>query len=185
MTFFKLTLALIAACGIAAGCATSTPPAAAPTLAHTLHAQGYVALPLRKLATGHETLSVNLNGQPGVFVVDSGAGGSVVHSDHATRFLLTDSVGPTRQGTGAGGNIALGQYAVRSFAIGDASQATPLPVSSILVTNIKTVVDALKAATGAEIVGVIGQDILTEFAAVIDVRGQTLYLKTQPAPIRP
>jgi Aspartyl protease len=171
MRLHALIPTLTAACVLIAGC-TTTPPA---SLADVLRSQGYVAIALKKLPTGHETVVVSINGKDGLFVLDSGAGASVVHTDAAASFNLLESNGPAKQGTGAGGKIQLNTFAVASFAI----NKTALPVTAILVTNINHVVDSLKTAAGVDISGVIGQDVLTTYAGIIDVRGKTLYLKLQ------
>ena len=152
-----------------------------PTLSDVLKAQGYVAVPLRKLSTGHESIAVTINGREGLFVLDSGAGASVVHTAFATSFDLNKAVGASTNGTGAGGQIQLQRFSVLTFSL----SGTSLPLTSILVTNIKSVVDSLRNAAGVDVQGVIGQDILTKFSGVIDIRAQVLYIRTEPAKSKP
>ena len=163
-----IRLAVAAAAITIQGCSSTGPF----SLQETLEAQGYVVIPLRKLPTGHEVVSVTINGSEGLFVLDSGAGASVVHSEYAASFGLTKPVGSGREGTGAGGAIRLNTFAVSAFAL----NGVPLPVSSVMVTNIGSVVSALKAAAGVDVKGVIGQDVLTKHSGIIDVRGQKLFL---------
>jgi hypothetical protein len=146
------------------------------SLKEHLEAQGYSAIPLRKLSTGHESVVVSLNGREGLFVLDSGAGGSVVHSTFASSFGLQVPTGPSTSGTGAGGQITLQTYKVSSFSL----SGTIIPLNEIMVTSIQPVVDALKNAAGVDIQGVIGQDLLTKFSGIIDVRGQMLYIRAEP-----
>jgi hypothetical protein len=92
---------------------------------------------------------------------------------------LLDSTGPAKQRTGAGGKIQLNTFAVASLAI----NKTALPMTSIIVTDIKPVVEALKTAAGVDVSSVIGQDVLTTHADIIDLRGKTLFIKVaMPSP---
>jgi hypothetical protein len=86
---------------------------------------------------------------------------------------LLDSTGPAKQRTGAGGKIQLNTFAVASLAI----NKTALPMTSIMVTDIKPVVEALKTAAGVDVSGVIGQDVLTTHADIIDVRARRCFLR--------
>ena len=142
------------------------------SLEQTLLANGYKVVALTKLRTGHETIEVTLNGVRGNFVLDSGAGASVVHSANRNKFGLTET-GASITGTGAGGQISLQTVPIRSLSLG--TVAVPQP--EISVTDLGYVVTAIQRAAGVTIDGVIGQDILTRDGGIIDVRSQRLFLE--------
>ena len=134
--------------------------------------QGFTAFKLTKLPTGHETITVTINGQSGTFVVDSGAGRTVVRHDRLAKFGLAPAT-DAQQGAGAGGSIAITSHPITSFALDN--RAVPLPV--VYGTNLDSVAARLKAATGVEIDGVVGQDVLSGYAAIINIGTSELYLK--------
>ncbi len=148
-----------------------------PELDAFLASQGYRPVTMQKLRTGHETLSVTINGVTGVFVLDSGASASVVHFSSREKFGLTETIGTARDATGAGGAVRMTPYSVSTLQVGDVL----VPHNRVIVGDLTGVVAALRAASGAEIDGVIGQDILTRFRGVIDVGAQRLYLNVAPA----
>ncbi|MEO1304791.1 MAG: retropepsin-like aspartic protease [Pseudomonadota bacterium] len=133
---------------------------------------GYTEIEISKLPTGHEIVQVSLNGETGLFVVDSGAGTTVVHYENAEKYGL--AIADSEQtGTGAGGQLAVSQAAIDGITMGD----TSLSMETVHVMDLSHVVDALAAATATEIDGVVGQDILTRFGGIIDVRGGRLFLQ--------
>lgn len=84
-------------------------PAAPPEpdeVGRFLASQGFTVLKLTKLSTGHEIIDVKINGQAGTFVLDSGAGATVVRHDRLAKFGLAAATGE-QQGAGAGGAIAI------------------------------------------------------------------------------
>lgn len=148
-----------------------------PELDAFLASQGYRPVTMQKLRTGHETLSVTINGITGLFVLDSGASASVVHYASREKFTLTETVGMARDATGAGGAVRMTPYSVATMQVGDVE----VPHNRVIVGDLTGVVAALRTASGVEIDGVIGQDILTRFRGVIDVGAQRLYLNITPA----
>lgn len=162
----RLFLAAVATLALA-GCA----PAPQPLSGFMAH-QGFVAVPLTKLRTGHETLRLRLNGVDGLFVLDSGAGGTVVHSASAAKFGLTSKVESGKAFGAGSAAIETSAYKVESFEIGN----TALAVDRVVVLDLGSVVTQLKAVNGVDVDGVVGQDVLTRFKGVIDVGNQTLYL---------
>ena len=146
------------------------------TLTEFLTADGFVRFELARLPTGHATVRVHINGRPGIFVVDSGAGGSVIHNAVAGSFDLEQiahDASATPRAIGAGGHMDLAHYRLSSFAIEDA----PVNLPTLRGTDLAAVVDALQAKTGTKIDGVIGQDFLIRFGGIIDVANNNLFLK--------
>jgi hypothetical protein len=147
------------------------PPAPEP-VRQFMTDQGFAVFKLNKLPTGHEVIEVVINGEAGIFVLDSGAGVTVVRHDRLTKFGI-GLASNQQQGAGAGGSIPIISHPITSFAL----DGRAVPLSQVYGTNLDSVVARLKAATGVEIDGVIGQDILSRYAAIINVGSGELYLK--------
>ncbi|WP_082731706.1 MULTISPECIES: aspartyl protease family protein [unclassified Sphingomonas] len=137
-----------------------------------LASKGFTVLKLTKLPTGHEIVDVEINGQAGTFVLDSGAGATVVRHDRLGKFGLGAASGEA-QGAGAGGSIAITSHPIESIALGGRA----VPLKRVYSTNLDSVVARLKTATGTEIDGVVGQDILSGFSGIINIGSSELYLK--------
>lgn len=154
----------------------AAPTFAAPPEADAVRAffsdQGFTTFKLTKLPTGHEIIDVVINGQAGTFVLDSGASATVVRHDRLTKFGLATTTGE-QQGSGAGGNIAITRHPIESFVLGGRA----VPLKQVYGTNLDSVVAGLKAATGTEVDGVVGQDILSGFSGIINIGSSELYLK--------
>ncbi len=163
----------LSACGGSTAVTTAKPPS---SIEQFLADQGYRAIPMTKLSSGHETLVVTINGITGTFVLDSGAGASVVNLASVPRFGLVEQ-GSASEGTGAGGAITIRSYTISSLRIGDVD----LPTQSIRSTDLSGVVNALQEVNGVRVDGVIGQDILTQFRGVISVHDQKLFLTLAPS----
>lgn len=168
----RVILIVVAALAAAFAAPALAAPPAPSEVSQFLASQGFTALKLTKLPTGHEVIDVVINGQPGSFVLDSGAGATVVRHDRLAKFGITAAAG-AQQGAGAGGNIAITSHPIGSLVL--AGRAVPL--TQVYSTNLDSVVARLQAATGIEIDGVIGQDILSGFAAIINIGSSELYLK--------
>lgn len=155
----------------AVACAQVAAAEPAP-LQQFLARQGFAVFQLTKLPTGHEIISVTINGRPGIFVLDSGAGRTVVNKDQLAKFGLA-SAASSDKGAGAGGSIAITSHAIESFML----DKRAIPLSLVYGTDLASVVSRLKAATGVEIDGVVGQDILSGYGAIINIGASELYLK--------
>ena len=171
---FPRSASLVAALAVlTAGVAYAPASASAQDLAGYLTQHGYVPIRMTKLSTGHETVVVTINGVEGQFVVDSGAGGTVVHSGRLEKFSLQAPEGEGEASSGAGGGFTAFRANMESFAI----EGVTLDVDQVRTLDLGAVVGQLKQATGADIDGVVGQDVLTRFAGVLDVGAQTLFLR--------
>lgn len=144
------------------------------SLSEFLLTKGYSSLSLTKLKTGHITIPALINKMEGNFILDSGAGGTVVDEKHKDYFHL-DLYEATIKGAGAGGS------GLRVFA----SDKNELQVSSGTLSNMKIsamnlshVAEGLKQFGITEIFhGVIGADFLKQANAVIDYKELNLYIK--------
>ncbi len=168
--------ALFGSASFLGACASIQPQAgtaAAPTAAQALCALGYSQIPLRTLPTGHHIANVTVNGRPATFVVDTGAGRTVIHRPHTETFGLAVARGPQGTAIGAGGATAINQVRVNEFTIASTRTAQ----SSIFAMDLSHVVQALDPIAGSPVHGIVGQDIMQAQQAIIDVQHERLYLK--------
>ncbi len=147
--------------------------AATPTAAEALCALGHSSIPLRTLGSGHHLVGVAVNGKPAQFIVDTGAGRSVVHRPHADAFGLQSHGGQQGTAIGAGGATAVHQVSVNDFAIA----GTRTSLDHLFAIDLTHVVRVLDPIVGSPVHGIIGQDILQAQHAIIDIRQERLYLK--------
>lgn len=138
----------------------------------------YKAIPMNKLISGHLYFEVEINGQKGLFILDTGAGGSVVEEKRKEKFKLkTEKPGLLDyQVVGAGGSQLSGgtsldnKLKIKDFTIDD---------FSLVLMNLEHINSAFRQLGIKEIDGVIGADILSDGRAIIDYTGMILYLKQE------
>lgn len=133
---------------------------------------GFTAVPLRELLTGHHLVQVRLNGKPASFVVDTGANRSVLHTPFAAEFGLTGTPIGVGGAIGVGGSVKASQAPIQSLEIG----GVPIRQRRIMMTELGQVTNLLSPISGGRVYGIIGQDVLKEHRAVIDVAKPLLYL---------
>lgn len=158
-------------------------PEEAGTVDHALCLLGFTAVPLRSArTTGHHLVAASINGREGVFVLDTGANVSVIDSDHAGYFGL----GGQRPSVGGavvlGGSNAARQVAIESLSLGGVA----IRQRRMVLTDLGPLGDALAPLAGGAVHGLIGQDVLKEHRAIIDVERPLLYLierDQEPGPV--
>lgn len=165
-----LSAALLSAC---APLNRSDAPAPEPTAAQALCALGHSAIALRTLPSGHHLVDVTLNGSPAIFIVDTGAGRTVIHQPYTELFKLPVSGAAPGTAIGAGGATAVNQVMVSELTIADTRTA----LEHIFAMDLSHVVRALDAIVGSPVHGIIGQDVMQAQHAIIDVRQGRLYLQ--------
>jgi hypothetical protein len=158
-------------------------PGEAGTVDHALCLLGFTAIPLREArSTGHHLVTTAVNGKEGVFILDTGANLSVIDSDHVAHFGLASARGRPGGATGLGGSSSARQVPIGSLAFGKVE----LRQRRMVITDLGSIGDALAPLAGGAIHGLIGQDVLKEHRAVIDVERPLLYLieaDRDPAPV--
>jgi hypothetical protein len=148
-------------------------PQEAGTVDHALCLLGFTAIPLREArGTGHHLVTTAVNGKDGVFILDTGANLSVIDSDHVAHFGLGAERGRPGGATGIGGSNSARQVPIESLAFG----RVKLRQRRMIVTDLGSIGDALAPLAGGAVHGLIGQDVLKEHRAVIDVERPLLYL---------
>ena len=142
--------------------------------------RGYVAIPIVQNATGLLLITVVVNDVPGSFILDTGAGISVIESNYSERFKLNlqhDNTSFTGAGAGGqglkvvpstGNKIEIGSYSVTDFMF-----------STMSLTHVSQALAEL--GNSEEVLGIIGVDILKPAKAIIDYSSMTLYLSIESA----
>ena len=123
---------------------------------------------------GHFAVHVLLNGKPEVFIVDTGAGATVIDEGYARSqgFELEEI-----DGFGGGiGNSQMSIFMVRinKLEIGDFTFENMTAVAMDL-SNVKQSLEM--KGVNSDVYGILGTDILRTYEAVIDYGSETLFLK--------
>jgi hypothetical protein len=135
--------------------------------------QDYARLPLKKMTSGHLHMEASLNGVEGRFILDTGAGATVLDEKKKARFsLISQKSKKMATGTG-GGAIGMQVSSGNSFQIG------PLAIEdfSIYLMSLEHMNKAFQTMKLEEVDGIIGSDILTSKRGVIDYTNLMLYLR--------
>lgn len=180
----RLILGLICAAALASCANTSAntsssrsaPKAAvsAQEIGPILQAQGYIAVPMRRVGAGLDTVKLGINGVQGTFLLDTGASNSVIDTRVVPKFRISvlDLRG-SDTAIGAGGEVRLSAYKVSGLTL----QGQKFPFSIISATDLSNVVSTFARDTGIQLDGIIGQDVMIAFDGVIDIKNRTLYLR--------
>jgi len=137
-----------------------------------LQDKNYVKIPITKGASGHLRLTVIVNGVSGDFILDTGAGATVIEKNRKEKFsLLVEK--STAKAVGVGGQQSVESARLSSLQIGALSK-TNYPVHLISLDHTNT---AFATIGEKKIDGVIGADILTGNKAIIDYANLVLYLQ--------
>jgi len=171
-----LLLALACAC---ADVHAST-PARAPTLASVLVAEGYGHVPMTRYGNDHLAIEATLNGVTGTFLIDTGAGRTVVDRARQSRFADGRQVDAAadEQATGAGaGNLAVATLPGSRLAIGD-YRDDGFTAHFLALDHVTR---AFSQRGLPAIDGVLGADVLERGGAVIDYPNLRLYLRNPDA----
>lgn len=139
-----------------------------------LRAQGFIAVPLRRVGAGLDTLKLDINGVKGTFLLDTGASNSVIDKRAVTRFNISPlDLRGSEVAIGAGGEVSLSSYKITGLTL----QNQTFPFSRISATDLSHVVNTFAKDTSITLHGIIGQDVMIAFDAVIDTEKRTLYLR--------
>jgi len=160
-----LLLLVITGCGQApTQAAVEYRPEEAGTVDHALCLLGFTGVELSEVSTGHQLVDLSLNGREATFVVDTGANVSVLHAPFADDFGLSDDR------AARGGQARL--VRIDSLQLGGVA----IRQNRIVLADLSQVVSALGRMSDRPVSGIIGQDVLGEHRAVIDVPRSILYL---------
>jgi hypothetical protein len=160
--------------GITADTPTHSGPAADMTLDKLLtQHQAYERIPLKKMSSGHLHMEVSLNGVNGTFILDTGAGATVLDEKRKNAFGVKAKRSKiVATGTG-GGAIGMQVSAGNTLQIGQLE----IDDLSIYLMSLEHMNKAFQTMKLEEVDGIIGSDILTAKRGVIDYTSLILYLR--------
>lgn len=135
---------------------------------------GFTAVPLRTLLTGHHLVEARLNGRPARFIVDTGANVSVIDTPAAIRLGMAPVKVRVGAVVGIGGNQRVGMGRIENLTLGGVN----IRRDTLITTDLSQLTGSLGRISGG-IDGLIGQDVMKEHRAVIDVPRALLYLMAE------
>ena len=137
-----------------------------------LENKGYTAFKLQKYVTGQLYTEIAINGVTGRFLIDSGAGATIVEEKRKDKFNMTTTPSE-KKGTSAGGETAI-QLPANNKQI---NSKYAIDESTLMLMNLDHMNTAFKQHGLEEIDGVIGAELLLSGKAIIDYANMILYLK--------
>jgi hypothetical protein len=179
-----LLLASLAGCKEVVTSRGDYDPTEAGSVDQALCLLGFTAVPLRELMTGHHLVAAEINGKAGTFILDTGANATVFHAPLATEFGIGAGTAVPGAAIGLGGAMKARQVGIESFRIGGVT----IRRTQIMTADLSQLASLLGRLGGGTIHGIIGQDVMKQHRAVIDVAEPILYLIGEdraPAPIAP
>ena len=143
------------------------------TLQQFLIWRGYTKIKLHLTKTNHFEIKASINGQKGLFILDTGASSSCVGFDAVENFKIK-AVDSEIKAAGAGAiDMATKMSKKNKIKIGKwRSNKTVLVLFNLIHVN-----TALMNHNASPVDGIIGADILKKGKAVIDYEKKYLYLK--------
>jgi len=144
----------------------------------TLRAGGYVAVPMTRHGDAHLAIELHVNGVRGRFIVDTGAGRTVIDRAAQSRFADGRDVVAGGVATGAGGSgLAIAALPDSQLRIG-AYRDDAFTAHFLALDHVNA---AFSQRGEAAVDGVVGADVLVRGAAVIDYPNLRLYLRNPDA----
>lgn len=137
-------------------------------------AGGYGIVPLHKMKAGHITATINVNGKPCEFLVDTGGGGTLIDISKKEEFGL-ETLGRRDYAAGIGSVSSL----VRTSAILQVNRKE-FKSDNLFLMDISYLNAEFKKTKGRQVEGVLGTDFLETHKAVIDYPHSKLYLIIEP-----
>ena len=137
--------------------------------------QAYQRLSLERSPIDFMFIPVGINNDHGRFLVDSGSRETFLNMGDLEKFGITDrsKLVLGRQTVGAGGAAQTYRLNVADFNLA----GLDLEIPQIGVIDMNTVESTIAAQGGGELDGVVGQDILQAYKAIIDLGDSGLFLK--------
>jgi hypothetical protein len=131
-----------------------------------------VLVPFTRQPTGHITVVAKLTRRSALFVVDTGAGGTVIHNGVLNRYKL-ELTGRIRKSAGMGvSGVQLTAVASHDLHLG----LVDLSEIKLHALDLSHVIEGFAKANVPRIVGVLGADVLHRRHAIIDYQRQCIVL---------
>ena len=160
--------------GCADGSRKQEPASATTPYNSIMQAEDYDAVPLFKTRTGHITVTLQVNGKPCVFLVDTGGGATLIDIDKKDKYKLVPlSVKDYAAGIGSATPL------VRTTGIFSIN-GTEVRNDSLFLMDISYINAEFKKYRSKQVDGVLGTDFLEKHKAIIDYSRSALYLKANP-----
>lgn len=141
-------------------------------LDNLLRKQGFQKIPLETYKSGHIVFHLFLNDYPALFLLDTGASGTILTLESIERFSL--KLEETEEsGTGAGSSNLKMQKAVQNELIFRDKKIENL---DLFVMDLAHVNNSFLDIGHQTIDGVLGADILINYDCIVDYKGMNLYI---------
>lgn len=134
----------------------------------------YIKITLRQIQTGHLVFDVKLNKKDALFLLDTGASGTILSEKGIEKFQL-DIVQTEETGTSASGSDIVMQLAKNNCLAFE--ENLELEDLEFFVMNLNHVNNSFDALGEKNIDGVLGADILSSRKCIIDYENVCFYLK--------
>ena len=138
----------------------------------TKHVRRFVAIPFHREKSHHITVLARLAGRPARFIVDTGAGGTIIDSHAASQYKLKLSSASRKAGGVGSAAMRMNCVAKHDLTL----LGLDLADTKLLALDLSHVNAGLKQAKVEPVVGVIGGDVLWRRHAVIDYERGCLLL---------
>ena len=139
-----------------------------------MQADGYEVLPIFKTRTGHITVTLQVNGKPCVFLVDTGGGATLIDLSKKDQYgLEVQALRDYAAGIGSASPLVrtTGVFGINGKEIRN---------DSLFLMDISYINAEFKRNRSRRVDGVLGTDFLEKHKAIIDYSRSALYLKTNP-----
>ncbi len=129
---------------------------------------------LLKTRTGHITASLSVNGQPCIFLIDTGGGATIIDKKKKKAFGLESSK-TSDYAAGIGSASPLTKTSA-TFQVNDYS----IEVKDLYLMDISFINAEFRKNKAGRVDGVLGTDFLDKYKAVIDYSKCKMYLNVRP-----
>lgn len=168
-------LLLFVMLSVIAGCSGNKEKADSVSIAvrndSILLANGYDVVPLFKTRTGHITLTLQVNGKPCVFLVDTGGGATLIDISKKDKYQL-EALAFRDYAAGIGSASPLVRTTAEFGINGHVVKNDSLFLMDISYTN-----SEFKKNRSRMVDGILGSDFLDCYNAIIDYPNSKVYLK--------
>lgn len=142
-------------------------------LRNLLETKGFQRIPLQKMTTGHYACHVTLNGQKGIFIVDTGASSSCIGLEYATLFHLEIEESDVKAAGAGSSNMKTALSPHNTLQL----QKHHTRNMSFVLFDLSHVNNALVQVDALTVHGILGADYLKKHRTVIDYGRNCMFVK--------